>query len=101
MTPTAEPSAPAGRRALPDVVIWSVIVALLILSIVLPAVMGGGWMWLLTAVMLPLLSAWAGMQWMLRTRQLRLGGRALALIIVCTALSVAAFCAVVAFAFQH
>ena len=40
---------------LPDVVIWTTTAALLVLSIVLPAVLGGGWLWLLTAVMVPLL----------------------------------------------
>ena len=78
--------------------------SLLVLSLVLPALTGGGWMWLLAAVMVPLIAGWAVMQRVMITRrnQLHLQGRGpIVAIIVCTAAGVAAFCALVAFAFQH
>jgi hypothetical protein len=104
MTPTAEPSRPGGEGGAPDVLIWATIVAILALSIIVPPVMGGGWMWLLTAVLVPLLAAWAVLQWLYRAHGERLqlrGPAPLATIAVCTALAVAAFAAVVALAFQH
>ena len=77
--------------------------ALLVISIAVSAA-AGGWMWLLAAVMVPLLEGWAFLQRMMAagrgqqqlTRPLdhgrdRVGDR----------LSVALFCAVVAYAFQH
>jgi hypothetical protein len=104
MTPTAEPSHPGGQGATPDVLIWSTVLALLAVSIVIPPLTGGGWMWLLTAVMVPLIGGWAVLQWLLRTRreQMKLDGpRPLIAIVLCTALAVVAFGVVVAFAFQH
>jgi hypothetical protein len=61
--------------------------------------------WLLTAVMVPLLLGWAVFQRVMVKRRNQLhdvvqGRGALAVIVRCTALPVAAFCAVVAFAFQ-
>jgi hypothetical protein len=104
MTPTAEPSESGGSGGTPDLLIWTTAFSLLVLSIVLPATMGGGWLWLLTAAMLPLLAAWALMQ-VLMTRgsnAMRVRSRrALIAIALCTTMAVAAFCAVVAFAFQH
>src|SRR5438270_14036543 len=58
MTPTAAPSRPAGEGGTPDYLIWATAASLFILSIVLPAVSGGGWMWLLPAVMIPLIGGW-------------------------------------------
>jgi hypothetical protein len=106
MTPTSQPSRPGGSRGAPDALVWTTMVSLLVLSIVLPPLTGGGWMWLLTAVMVPLLVGWAIFQRMMVTRRNQLHeavqGRApLVVIALCTALAVAAFCAVVAFAFQH
>ncbi len=74
------------------------------LSIVLPAVTGGGWLWLLTAVMVPLVIGWVLMQrlMMVKSGKARVDSRSsMVAIVVCTAIAVAAFCAVVAFAFQH
>jgi hypothetical protein len=101
MTPAAEPSKPGGEGGLPDVMPWALALALLVLSIVLPAVMGGGWMWLLTAVMVPLLAAWMLTQHVLKTRQPHLGRGTLVAVVVCTTVAVAVFCVVVALAFQH
>jgi uncharacterized membrane protein len=61
-------------------------------------------MWLLTGVMLPLVVGWAVMQRQLHDRRgsgQALGARSLVAVAACTALAVAAFCAVVALAFQH
>ena len=104
MTPTAEPSEPGGEGGTPDVLIWTTAAALLVVSLVIPAVSGGGWMWLLTAVMLPLLAAWMVVQWLFRVRGERVhlrGSRSLAASALCTVLAVAAFGAAIAFAFQH
>jgi hypothetical protein len=104
MTPTAGPSQPSGEGGTPDFIIWATALSLAILSVVLPAVTGGGWMWLLTAVMLPLVAGWVLLQWAMVNRgdavQLR-SRRPLVAIVLCTAVAVAVFCALVAFAFQH
>lgn len=100
MTPTAEPSRPGGEGSLPEVVNWTVTLALLALSIAIPAAIGG-WMWLLTAVMVPLLAGWGVMQWAMKARQPHVSQGLLVAVIPCTALAVAAFCAVVALAFHH
>jgi hypothetical protein len=104
MTPTAEPSRPGGEAAAPDVIIWATALSLLVLSIVIPPLMGGGWLWLLTAVMVPLIAAWMLVQRLMITRggelQLRGGGPMLA-IVLCTAAAVVVFCVVVALAFSH
>jgi hypothetical protein len=104
MTPTGQPSEVSGRGGAPDFLTWGMICGLFALSVALPATMGGGWLWLLTAVMVPLLAAWVVLQFAViaRGKQLQLrGSRPLVAIVVCTAVSVAGFCAVVAFAFQH
>lgn len=104
MTPTAAPSRPAGEGGAPDLLIWSTILALLVLSIILPALTGGGWMWLLAAVMVPLLAGWVVFQRVMVTRrdEIHLRGRApLVAIVAFTVLAVAGFSALVALAFQH
>jgi hypothetical protein len=106
MTPTAQPSRPAGERGAPDAVVWTTMVSLLVLSIVLPPLTGGGWMWLLTAVMVPLIVGWAVMQRAMVKHRNQVhesvqGRGPVVAIVFCTGVAVAAFCAVVAFAFQH
>jgi hypothetical protein len=107
MTPTSQPSEPSGAGGAPDALVWATMVSLLVLSIALPPLTGGGWMWLLTAVMVPLIVGWAVFQRAMITRRNQLhetlqGGHGpLVAIAVCTAAAVAVFCAVVAFAFQH
>jgi hypothetical protein len=105
MTPTSQPSEPAAGGA-PDALVWATIVSLLVLSIVLPPLTGGSWMWLLPAVMVPLLVGWGVMQRLMVTRRNQLhetvqGRGPMVAIVVCTAVAVAGFCALVAFAFQH
>jgi hypothetical protein len=103
MTPTSQPSEPASGGT-PDFLIWSTGLSLAVLSIVLPAAEGGSWLWLLPAVMLPLIGAWMVMQRLMMTRkgQLHVQGRGPVLaIIICTAIAVAVFCAIVAIAFAH
>jgi hypothetical protein len=101
MTPTAEASEPAGEGGAPDVVIWVTWAALLVLSLAISAVFGG-WMWLLAAVMIPLLAAWAVVQWLMikHPERARLGPRGLVAVAGCTVIGVAVFCVVVALAFQ-
>jgi hypothetical protein len=102
MTPTGAPSDVHRAGGAPDVVIWLTWLALLGLSFVLPPLTGGGWMWLLPAVMVPLLVGWALAQqlYLARPERLQLRGRALVATAICTAVAVAVFCAVVAIAFQ-
>jgi hypothetical protein len=42
MTPTGQPSRPGGERG-PDAMVWVTLTSLLVLSIVLPPLTGGGW----------------------------------------------------------
>jgi hypothetical protein len=106
MTPTGQPSEPGGEGGTPDALVWATMGSLLVLSIALPPLTTGGWMWLVTAVMVPLLVGWAIFQHVMITRRNQLheamqGRRPLIAIAVCTAAAVAVFCALVAFAFQH
>jgi hypothetical protein len=104
MTPTGQPSHPSGAGGAPDILIWSTALSLLVLSIVLPAAGGGGWLWLTTAVMVPLLIGWMLLQRLIATRgeEAHVHGRGpMIAIVVCTAAAVAVFCALVALAFQH
>lgn len=103
MTPTAEPSRPAGEGGVPDLVVWTTIGSLLLVSIAVSAATGG-WMWLLAAVMVPLLAGWALIQRQLsagRGQQELRRPRAMVAIVLVTGVAVAAFCALVALAFQH
>jgi hypothetical protein len=104
ITPTEDPSEAGGEGAAPDYFIWATVISLFGLSVALPAPLGGGWMWLLTAVMIPLLAGWVLMQRLMivRSGKVRLRGRGpLVAIVLGTAVAVAAFCAVVALAFAH
>ena len=104
MTPTAEPSAAGGEGGTPDFILWAIAFGLAVLSIVVPLVDGGSWMWLLTAVMLPLLAGWVLLQRLLVNHgdAVRLRSRApLVLVVALMVVAVAVFCGVVAFAFQH
>jgi hypothetical protein len=80
------------------------VASLLALSIILPAVMGGGLLWLVTAVMVPLLAGWVVMQRVMikRQGQAHVQGRwPMVAIVLCTGIAVAVFCAVIALAFEH
>jgi hypothetical protein len=104
MTPTGRPSRPGGEGALPDALVWATSLGMLILSFVLPAAMGGRWLWLLPAVMVPLLAGWVlgERAMMVRGDKVQLRGRApLVAIVGCTAIAVAIFCGVVAIAFAR
>jgi hypothetical protein len=105
MTPTGQPSRPAGEGGTPDALVWTTMASLLVLSIALPPLTGGSWMWLLTAVMVPLIIGWAVLQRAMVRHGNRLhesvqGRTPMIAIAVCTAGAVAGFCALVALAFQ-
>ena len=104
MTPTSQPSRPAGEGGAPDLLIWATAASLLVLSLLLPAVTGGRLMWLLPAVTVPLLGGWVLMQRLMTTRQEQAHlqrGQLIVAIIACTTIAVAVFCAVIAIALQH
>ena len=103
MTPTAEPSEPAENGVLPDYMNWGLIIGLAVVCLIIPPIAGGGWMWLLPAVVLPVLGVWAWMQWAMQARPElvhRSSPAALAVITLGVTLAVAAFCAVVAVGLQ-
>ncbi len=105
MTPTSQPSQPAGEGATPALVIWTTIVSLFVISIVVPLAAGGGWLWLVPAVMIPLLIGFGVFQWLMirDSDTVHIEGERVPLfgVVVCTAIAVAIFCAVVAVGFHH
>lgn len=97
-TPTAMPSASAPSGG-PDAIISGFAITLLILSIVLPAAMGGGWLWLTLAVMAPICVGWFVLQATMLRHPERMhisSGRPLLAIVLCTTVAVVVFCIVVA-----
>jgi hypothetical protein len=103
MTPTAEPSRPGGEGDAPDHLIWATAASLLIISFVVPPIWGSGWMWLLPAVMVPLVAGWVALQSAMVNRgdSVHITTRKpLVVLVLGTAVGVAVFCAVVGFAFQ-
>jgi hypothetical protein len=103
MTPGAQPSESGGERGAPDLVIWATAISLLVISVIVPAVSGGRLLWLLPAVMVPLIAAWMVVQWAMVARpdRLQVRGRVpVATIIISTAIAVGVFCTVIALAFQ-
>ncbi len=104
-TPTSGESRPSGEGGLPELMPWTTWASLFVLTIVLSAV-EGGWMWLLTAVMIPLLVAWAVIDRFSivhpgETGRIIRDRRALIVLVCLTGAAVAGFCAVVALAFHH
>jgi hypothetical protein len=63
------PSEPAGEGGMPDLLLWATAASLMGVSILVPAATGGGWMWLLPAVMVPLLVGWVVLQRMMVIRR--------------------------------
>jgi hypothetical protein len=104
MTPTSHPSRAAGEGSAPTAWSWSIGLVLLVASIAIPAASGGGWLWLLTAVMVPLLGGWAGFERLVARAPQRTqatSSRAQTAIVSGTIAGVVIFCALVALAFQH
>jgi 4-hydroxybenzoate polyprenyltransferase len=107
MTPSAGPSQPAGEGSLPSAMLWAVVLGLAAISIIIPAASGGGWLWLLSAVILPLAGGWIVLQKTMGRRSDQRPEAALSAknlpvaIVIGTATAVVLFCAVVALAFQH
>ena len=62
MTPTAGASQPTEGGGVADGLMWSTVVALLAVSLIVPATSGGGAMWILPVVMVPLLVGWVVIQ---------------------------------------
>lgn len=104
MTPTSQPSRPAGEGGAPDLVIWSTIASLFVVSIIVPLAAGGGWLWLLPAVMVPLLVGFVVFQrLMIRdSDKVHIEGERgpLLAIVICTTIAVVILCVLVAVAFQ-
>lgn len=62
MSPTAAPSEPSPLIGAAPLMTWIVPAILILFSIAIPLFFGGGWMWVTTAVVVPLCLAWAGLQ---------------------------------------
>jgi protein-tyrosine-phosphatase len=62
MTPSAGASEPIDGGGAPEALMWSTVVALLAVSLIIPVASGGGAMWILPVVMVPLLVAWVLIQ---------------------------------------
>ena len=62
MTPTAGASEPVDGGGAPEVLMWSTVAALLAVSVIIPLASGGGALWILPVVMVPLLVAWVLIQ---------------------------------------
>lgn len=99
MTPTSQPSEPVGDGDAPDLMLWSVMVALLLASLVIPLISGEVWMWLLPVVMIPVLGIWFYVQRLMDTHPEKVrikGAKAIIGIASGIAIAVGAFCAVLA-----
>lgn len=99
MTPASQPSEPVGDGEAPDFILWSLMVALLITSFVIPPISGESAMWLLPVVMIPVLGIWFYVQRLMdaHPEKVRIkGARAISGIALGTAIAVGAFCAIVA-----
>ena len=62
MTPTSGASEPIDGGGAPEVLMWSTVAALLAVSVIIPLASGGGALWILPVVMVPLLVAWVLIQ---------------------------------------
>lgn len=99
MTPTSQPSDPVGDGDAPDFILWSVMGALLLASFVIPLISGEVWMWLLPAVMIPVVGIWFYVQRLMDAHPERVrikGAKAMIGITLGIAIAVGAFCAVLA-----
>jgi hypothetical protein len=103
MTPTSGPSHTVSAPSAPDYVIWSITAGLGLFSIAIPAAFGGGWMWLTTAVMLPIVAGIGFYEWMMVRRpqwaQVHTA-RPMIVTVLGTVVAVAIFCAIVALAYH-
>lgn len=70
MTPTSGASQPTEGGGVADGLMWATVAALLVVSLIVPVTAGGGAMWILPVVMVPLLLAWVLIQgvWKKRSR---------------------------------
>ncbi|HWD65574.1 MAG TPA: hypothetical protein VG405_10395 [Solirubrobacteraceae bacterium] len=98
LTPTSGPSKSVRFGGPTDFLIWSVYVFLVVASLVIAAVQSG-WMWVLPAVVLPFTGGLVLVQWLMdrRPEQMHVRNwRPFILAVVGTAVTVAVFCAVIA-----
>lgn len=63
LTPTAQPSEGVRYGGPTEFMIWSIAAALVIASLVIAPAAGGGWMWLLPAIVVPLVLGLVLVQW--------------------------------------
>ena len=104
MTPTAQPSGTPATAGTPHVLMTSIPIALVLFSIAIPAGMGGGWLWLTAAVMVPVSICWFLLEWLLFRHPERAHmrtSRPVVGIILGTSAAVAVFCVVVAAVPHH
>jgi hypothetical protein len=73
LTPTSEPSAPAGSRSAVEALTWWVVGGMLVLSVILPLVTSVAAMWVLPAVVWPIGLGWLVLQWRMGMRDERHG----------------------------
>jgi hypothetical protein len=62
MTPTSGASQPTAGGGVADGLMWATVAALFVSSLIIPVTSGGGAMWILPVVMLPLLVGWVLIQ---------------------------------------
>jgi hypothetical protein len=101
ITPTGGPSPSGGEGGIPAFMNWTSVVALMALSIIVPAAVRGHWLWLLPAVFVPLATGWMALQRTMSQagpeQDARVTARWLpAAIVIATAIAVSGFCALVA-----
>jgi hypothetical protein len=106
MTPTSGPSYPAGQGSMPALMNWLLVLGVALVSIIIPPLTTGGWLWLLPAVLVPMAMGWTAMQLLLARRE---GDREPTVrspiltraVVAVSAAGVVIFCVIVAVAMAH
>jgi hypothetical protein len=98
LTPTGQPSEGVRYGGPTDFMIWTVNASLAVSSLVIAAA-EGGWMWLLPAIVLPLVAGLTLLQWLMDRRPDSVHPRSwkpLGMIVAGAAVTVGVFCALIA-----